>query len=204
MARYSCKDTLSEVPFLRSGIQDIEVFLPMPYEMNEEKTEEGLTARSDERCKTYHNIFNSFTAQILLRKHLNQVHRDLYEGDCLGLSLTEVQLMLLRHGQTLDKWRATLPPDLQWDDNEPPPKEILRARLRAKYWGAQLVINRPFLGYALHIMPYVKSGSSVEEVVVEVQQNTCGEANIRDRANEVCQTGLSSGSAASVKTGPEV
>ena len=44
----------------------------------------------------------------------------------------------------------TLPLELRWEDDDPPPVGINAARLRAKYWGARYVIHRPFLHNVLH------------------------------------------------------
>jgi len=66
---------------------------------------------------------------------------------------------------------------LRWKDDDDPPKDILNARLRAKYWGARYVINRPFLDYALHVIPHVRDGKTVEEVAVD------GYNNPRDKAD---------------------
>lgn len=58
-----------------------------------------------------------------------------------------------------------LPPELQWEDSEPPPADINAARLRAKYYGAQYVIHRPFLHHVIHPMeqgeqPFKLSGDT--------------------------------------------
>ena len=42
-----------------------------------------------------------------------------------------------------------MPVGLKWNDDDPPAKDINTARLRAKYYGAQYIIHRPFLRYAL-------------------------------------------------------
>ena len=52
----------------------------------------------------------------------------------------------------LRNWRNLLPPELQWNDAEPPHSDINAARLRAKYYGARYIIYRPFLHHALHPM----------------------------------------------------
>lgn len=52
--------------------------------------------------------------------------------------------------ENLTKWRKMLPPQLQWDEKDPPATEINAARLRAKYYGGQYVILRPFLYIAVH------------------------------------------------------
>ncbi|RWA14360.1 hypothetical protein EKO27_g745 [Xylaria grammica] len=38
-----------------------------------------------------------------------------------------------------------VPPDYRWKDDDPLPDDILAARLRAKYWGSQVILYRPFL-----------------------------------------------------------
>ena len=49
----------------------------------------------------------------------------------------------------LEKWRGVLPPQLQWGDDDDPAEDINDARLRAKFYGAQYIIHRPFLRLTL-------------------------------------------------------
>lgn len=51
--------------------------------------------------------------------------------------------------QILTEWRTLLPEKLQWSDDDPPSRDINDARLRAKFYGAQYIIHRPFLRHAL-------------------------------------------------------
>ena len=182
LASWTClqleSDILAELRLPSSGIQNIENLLLMPHNLAEEETYEGLAPHEDRKGESYNNVILFYTAQMFLRKRLNQVHRQLYGPDCLNQPLAEVQAMLHGHEAILDGWRAMLPPDLKWADNDPPPAGILSARLRAKYWGARYVINRPFLDYALHIMPHVKDGQSVEEVALDVHRNPRDKAEI--------------------------
>jgi hypothetical protein len=172
LASWTClqleSDILAELRLPSSGIQNVEHLLLMPHNLTEEKTYEGLA----------NNVMLFYTAQMFLRKRLNQVHRQLYGPDCLEQPLAEVRAILHAHEAILHGWRAMLPPDLKWGDDEPPPSGILSARLRAKYWGARYVINRPFLDYVLHILPHVKRGSSVEEVALDVNRNPRDKADI--------------------------
>ena len=92
--------------------------------------------------------------------------------------LSQVQEMLTGHEAILAGWRESLPVGLRWNDDDPPPSEILPARLRAKYWGARYVINRPFLDYALHIMPHVKDDTHTVEAAAKDAHG-----NPRDRAD---------------------
>jgi hypothetical protein len=172
LASWTClqleSDILAELRLPSSGIQNVEHLLLMPHNLTEEEKYEGLA----------NNVMLFYTAQMFLRKRLNQVHRQLYGPDCLEQPLAEVRAILHAHEAILHGWRAMLPPDLKWGGDEPPPSGILSARLRAKYWGARYVINRPFLDYVLHILPHVKRGSSVEEVALDVNRNPRDKADI--------------------------
>ncbi|KAI9836789.1 MAG: hypothetical protein M1819_000954 [Sarea resinae] len=92
-----------------------------------------------------------YYAQITIRKILNRAHTALYSAEkttskhAAWSILTSDDLAF-----QLDGWRKTLPEPLQWDDNDPPAKDINAARLRGKYYGAQYIIHRPFLHKALH------------------------------------------------------
>ena len=86
--------------------------------------------------------------------------------------------MLSEHERILGYWRDTLPTGLKWEDTDLPPADILDARLRAKYWEARYICNRPFLDYALHIMPHTKDGQSIESVAVDSQGNPRDKAEI--------------------------
>jgi hypothetical protein len=182
LASWTClqleSDILAELRLPSSGIQNIENLLLMPHNLAEEKTHEGLAFHEDQKGESYNNVMLFYTAQMFLRKRLNQVHRQLYGPDCLNRPLHQVQAVLHGHEAILDGWRAMLPPDLKWADSDPPSAGLLSARLRAKYWGARYVINRPFLDYALHIMPQVKDGKSVESVAEDVHRNPRDKAEI--------------------------
>jgi hypothetical protein len=97
-----------------------------------------------------------------------------------GKPLTHVQEMLLSHQDVLEQWRETLRPDMKWNDDDPPASGILDARLRGKYYGAKYVFNRPFLDYALHIMPHVvrNNKSSIEDIAKDAYGNSRDKAYI--------------------------
>lgn len=185
LASWTClqleSDILAELRLPSSGIQNIENLLLMPHNLPEEETYEshvGLNPNEEKKGESYSDVLMFYTAQMFLRKRLNQVHRQLYGPECLDQPLTEVQALIKGHESILDGWRALLPEVLNWEDNEDPPSGILSARLRAKYWGARYVINRPFLDYALHIMPHVKEGSSMEDAAIDAHRNPRDKAEI--------------------------
>ncbi|KXT04056.1 hypothetical protein AC578_4909 [Pseudocercospora eumusae] len=179
LASWTClqleSDILAELRLPDSGIQKVESSLLMPYKINDNETYVGL--ETDGQPEDYNNILIFYSAQMFLRKRLNKVHRQLYGKDSLDQPLSAVQYMLNDHEHVLHAWRRGLPAFLAWDDDDEPPSDILSARLRAKYWGARYVINRPFLDYALHIMPHVRDGQTVESVARD------GYGNPRDKAD---------------------
>lgn len=177
LASWTClqleSDILAELRLPSSNIKTVENLLVMPHNMPDSEMEnyEGLEPDDTLESQSYNKILIFYTAQMFLRKRLNQVHQEMYGDQCLNQSLNQVQEMLNGHESILKYWRDTLPPGLRWNDDDEAPAEILNARLRGKYWGARYVINRPFLDYALHIMPHARDGRSIESVAKDSQGN---------------------------------
>lgn len=169
-------DILAEMKLPDSGIQDIEGKLCLPNNIPEDEVESYNALQPESRREDNDNILMFYTAQLWLRRKLNEVHRQMYGTDCVNQSLLQVQEMLQGHESILTAWRECLPPQLAWKDDDPEPSDILAARLRAKYWGARYVINRPFLDFGLHILPGLKGGATLEELARD------GYGNKRDKA----------------------
>ena len=90
-----------------------------------------------------------YNNQIYLRGALNDYQSMLYPSK---LYQEDASFSLGKRNicdETLTLWRAELPAQLQWKDNDPPPGDINNARLRAKYYGAKYIIHRPYLYFAL-------------------------------------------------------
>lgn len=138
LAAWTClqleSDILAELRLPSSGIQDKENLLLMPHNVNDD---EDLHAYGELQTQTDDNVLFFYTAQMFLRKRLNSVHREMYGRECRELDLASVQEILLGHEYVLETWRKGLPRDLNWQDTDAPPSDILSARLRAKYWGAR-------------------------------------------------------------------
>ena len=151
LASYSCMQLeggiLAELDLPSSGIVSLETMLPMP------RTFPGVSSSQDDPAQSA-NIFLHFTSQVYLRMRLNQIHKQLYGPDCEGLSLNATRSILQGHEADIGTWQRTLPAGMYWNLGDPPPTNILQARLRAKYWGARYLINRPFLDFVLHIKPH--------------------------------------------------
>ena len=182
LASWTClqleTDILAELRLPSSGIQNLENMLLMPHNMPDDEKENYEGLAHDGSQDSYDNILMFYTSQMFLRKKLNQVHKEMYGDQCLTQTLAQVGEMLRGHESILSYWRETLPPNLRWNDDDPPPSDILQARLRAKYWGARYVINRPFLDFALHIMPHAKDGRNIEDVAKDVHNNPRDKAEI--------------------------
>lgn len=158
-------DILSELHLPSSGIWKMGDRLPLPRSLSREAYHEELLL--------------IYTSQAFLRKRLNQAHSELYGHACLAHSREYISRVLRCHGMILDEWKQGLPPTMKWGDDDPPSSRILLARLQAKYWESMYVTNRPFLDYALHIMPHVQKGRSVKDIALDVHGNPRGEAEIR-------------------------
>ena len=90
-----------------------------------------------------------YYAQIHLRKILNRVHKEVYEG----LVPDRKDKMCDVLNAALDDWRQNLPQWLQWSDGDPPVEDINIARMRAKYYGARYILHRPLLYHCLQKFP---------------------------------------------------
>ncbi len=90
-------------------------------------------------------VLQSYLAQLYLRKKLNQIHQILYHPDeQIQLQVTDQTVAMIEElEKALDQkfipWKFKFQPD------DPPASDILAARLRAKYWGAQVITYRPFI-----------------------------------------------------------
>ncbi|KAI5860089.1 hypothetical protein GGS23DRAFT_614256 [Durotheca rogersii] len=131
-------DILAELPLPQSGILQYED--RMPYPNSEYAVNQGFQS----------HIVTGYIAQLYLRKQLNQVHNLLYDPEKQrnGITLDDpaieqgikgIEEML---GNSRHRW---VPASYTWDDHDPPASDILGARLRAKYWGSQVILYRPFL-----------------------------------------------------------
>ncbi|PGH15145.1 hypothetical protein AJ80_05657 [Polytolypa hystricis UAMH7299] len=143
-------DILAELDLPASGISRLEGRMLFPKGVFTHKIPNEIRAPTTMMMLYY-------SAQIHLRKILNRVHTDLYKAEKQdnsgrGTWSTKIQEAL---SCNLELWREGLPPIMQWDDRDPPSKDINVARLRAKYYGARYIIHRPLLHHALHPMSKV-------------------------------------------------
>lgn len=95
-----------------------------------------------------------YSSQIWLRVILNEAHNALYgaggQGSFDTTNIQDVAKVASIHLDILESWRRMLPPQLKWDDSEPPATDLNIARLRAKYYGGLYMMLRPYLRIASH------------------------------------------------------
>ena len=94
-------------------------------------------------------ILYSYTGQIFLRTHLNSIHRTLYPPGA-AKSFAEIGLQNISLLQESVSSAAWIPPTFHFTEDDSPATDILSARMRAKYWGAQVITFRPFIWQVLH------------------------------------------------------
>lgn len=89
-------------------------------------------------------ILDSYPGQLYLRTHLNSIHRMFYAPDdptTAGQDKFQ-NVDLVADSVSGMNWVA---PSFAFREDDPPADDILAARLRAKYWGAQTITYRPFV-----------------------------------------------------------
>lgn len=149
-AFWSClqleSDILAEVPIPPSGITNKEA--AMMFEIPTALTIEDPEKEKEESSKNDANDFLiHYSNQIQLRRTLNDAVHNIYtvdRDDDKPVRLIETI------GENLENWRRLLK-DMDWSDEEHQSQDINQARMRAKYYGARYIINRPALLYALKV-----------------------------------------------------
>lgn len=155
-AFWSClqleSDILAEVELPPSGITRYEgtQHKEMPSEVTLETIPE-FSGRED--------ILRFYSYQIQLRRTMNDIHSMLYKKAKQKSTrplLTLVEVL----EENLESWRLMLG-DWEWDDDDHQSEHINMARMRAKYYGARYIINRPLLHYCLRL-PAPSQNSSLK------------------------------------------
>ncbi|KAL3424024.1 hypothetical protein PVAG01_03305 [Phlyctema vagabunda] len=131
-------DILAELPLEQTGILRYEAKVPWPNMVQAEK--DGFSRF----------VLDSYSAQLFLRKHLNQLHTMFYspESDTIPdpqIHRNQIPKNIDIMAETLEGWRNTVPEPFRWREGDPPSDNILVARLRAKYYGARVITYRYFV-----------------------------------------------------------
>lgn len=125
-------DILAELNLIPSGILQYEGLLPYP-NMTMLHQELGFPEE----------VMNSYGAQLYLRKRLNEISGQLYNPK-YRLNL-EDRLKVTQGIQTIFEHQSLWAASYAFDTSAPPAEDILSARLRAKFWGANVITYRPYV-----------------------------------------------------------
>ncbi|KAK3934398.1 hypothetical protein QBC46DRAFT_347675 [Diplogelasinospora grovesii] len=135
-------DIIAELPLPQSHILEFQEIMPYP----------NVNLARDLGFDD--NVLQSYLAQLYLRKTLNQIHQMLYNPDNplpleapAGTPTNNIEYIQ----NLLDM--QFVPPKFMFKHSDPPAQDILSARLRAKYWGAQVITYRPFIRQILEFSP---------------------------------------------------
>jgi hypothetical protein len=162
-------DIIAELPLPQSGILAFEEMMPYP---------NATLAGSYEFDP---RVLASFTAQLYLRKALNQVHQMLYDpsksqqGPLPHMPWNSSEFNIIKYMEEALNPQF-VPQEFKFNENDPPATDILSARLRAKYYGALVITFRPFIRQIVHFnlqrttlnSPVPISGDFRREITVPV------------------------------------
>lgn len=138
-------DIIAEIPRHQSGILAQEENLPYP---DISSWLDRWQPGSDDSYAV--KIIESYTAQLYLRKHLNKIHGSLYADDAPKVDI-RVTLRSLQDTQSRVESMKWVTDNYRFSEDDPPAGDILSARLRAKYWGAQAITYRPCIKLILDL-----------------------------------------------------
>lgn len=101
-------------------------------------------------------VLDSYLGQLYLRTHLNSIHRMFYAPEDPVKGPADIPFKNVNFVSDAVSGMEWVGPSFAFKEDDPPAADILSARLRAKYWGAQVLTYRPFLRQILQFS-YVKN-----------------------------------------------
>lgn len=149
-AFWSClqleSDIIAELPLQQSPILQYEHQMPYP-------NVDLAMAKDGSRNGFSSEVLMSYTTQLYLRRTLNEIHHKLYNPELDTPTQGESGSRPRPHPTStvyqylMDQLQLDFVPSMfKFDPADPnPASDILGARLRAKYWGAQNITLRPFI-----------------------------------------------------------
>ncbi|OHE91477.1 hypothetical protein CORC01_13210 [Colletotrichum orchidophilum] len=155
LAYWSClqleSDIIAELELPRSRCLDYEYLMPWP---NMKLMENDFSVR----------VRESYIGQLYLRKTLNTIHNLLYDPKEQHLSI-HAKMSKVHTLEEQLRSMAWVSTDFRFDENDPPANDLIDARLRAKYWGARVIIYRPFIRFVLEVSDRLKQRSDGSDML---------------------------------------
>ncbi|RYC80402.1 hypothetical protein BFJ63_vAg16714 [Fusarium oxysporum f. sp. narcissi] len=135
-------DLIAEMPLPPSGLLSYEDDMPHP--------NMSLLEGFDQR------ILDSYPGQLYLRTHLNSIHRMFYAPEDPAKPGKDKfrNVGVVSDAVSGMHWVAS---SFAFREDDPPADDILAARLRGKYWGAQVITYRPFIRQILQFSHSIKN-----------------------------------------------
>ncbi|KAK2045344.1 hypothetical protein LZ31DRAFT_246940 [Colletotrichum somersetense] len=170
LAFWSClqleNDIIAELELPRSRCQDYEEQMPWP---NMKLMDDGFSVR----------VRDSYIGQLYLRKTLNTIHNLLYDPKEQHVSVYEKMRKVMALEQQLRSmtWVSN---DFRFNEEDPPATDLLDARLRAKYWGARVIIYRPFIRFILEVSEKLKQRADDSGILNKENVGAIGAFNPHD------------------------
>ncbi|PFH62617.1 hypothetical protein XA68_12869 [Ophiocordyceps unilateralis] len=131
-------DLIAELPLPPSGLLQYEDDMPPP--------NMSLLHDVDQR------VLDSYPGQLYLRTHLNSIHRLFYAPEDPSAPKThESKLRSVEYLASAVSGMKWVAHRYAFREDDPPADDILAARLRGKYWGAQVITYRPFVRMILEL-----------------------------------------------------
>lgn len=163
-------DILAELNLVPSGILQYEDLLPYP----------NLTAMQDTLGFSDAVTF-SYAAQLYLRKRLNRISGSLYDPNKKPDAtqqraiLAEIEEDLVRRSHV---WLGMY----RFERSDPPAGDILSARIRAKFWGANVITYRPSIKTVLDFSHKRSNAFSEDSERAIPHEDPAGWATVRSDA----------------------
>ncbi|EXL39305.1 hypothetical protein FOCG_18076 [Fusarium oxysporum f. sp. radicis-lycopersici 26381] len=135
-------DLIAEIQLPPSGLLSYEDDMPHP----NMSLLEGFNQRT----------LDSYPGQLYLRTHLNSIHRMFYAPEDTAKPGKDKfrNVGVVSDAVSGMHWVAH---SFAFREDDPPADDILAARLRAKYWGAQVITYRPFIRQILQFSHSIKN-----------------------------------------------
>lgn len=163
-------DILAELNLIPSGILQYEEILPYPDLMV-----------LQEKLGFSDAVAFSYAAQLYLRKRLNRISGSLYDPQKRPDAkeqkkiLEEIEEDL---GSRSNVWLGMY----KFDRNDPPARDILSARIRAKFWGANVITYRPSIKTVLDFSHKRSNAFSEDSERAIPHEDASGWATVRSDA----------------------
>jgi hypothetical protein len=113
-------------------------------------------------------VATSYLAQLYIRKKLNYISKTFYSKDPLPVHVNGHDIIKVSVNEVRNEIRMNpesectswLPRKFRFEERDPPAGDMLSARLRAKYWGFQVLCTRPFVKMILDFSCQLEDGLS--------------------------------------------